>query len=149
MWQQGTGWSRRDGRCLRRRWRQQGLVISLSYLDCWGGWQCWHHHHHHPNTTTSRSCWTTSNNSSSYGSYRSVRGVTGKERGGVVKASCCCCLGGVRKWACPQCSTVRGSMNGCDTQIRQAHTGKVLLCGLCGFSTYNLDSLSRHEKEHN
>ena len=57
--------------------------------------------------------------------------------------------GGVRKWACPQCSTVRGLKNGCDAHIRQAHTGKVLLCGLCGFSTYNLDSLSRHEKEHN
>ena len=58
-------------------------------------------------------------------------------------------VGGVRKWACPQCSTVRGSKNGCHAHIRQAHTGKVLLCGLCGFSTYNLDSLSRHEKEHN
>ena len=44
-------------------------------------------------------------------------------------------VGGVRKWACPQCSTVRGSKNGCNAHIRQAHTGKVLLCGLCGFST--------------
>ena len=56
---------------------------------------------------------------------------------------------GVKKWACPQCLTVRGLKNGCNTHIRQAHTGKVLLCGLCGFLTYNLDSLSRHEKEHN
>ena len=39
---------------------------------------------------------------------------------------------GVRKWACPQCSTVRGSKNGCDTHIRQAHTGKVQGCHSTG-----------------
>ena len=77
-----------------------------------------------------------------------VSGVSPVKRVGIIRTSCCYCWG-VRKWACPQCSTVRGSKNGCDTHIRQAHIGKVLLCGLCGFSTYNLDSLSRHEKEHN
>ena len=58
-------------------------------------------------------------------------------------------VGGVRNWACPMCNTVRGSRNGCDAHIRQTHTGKVLLCALCSFSTYNLDSLQRHAKTHN
>ena len=58
-------------------------------------------------------------------------------------------VGGSRHWACPRCSTIRGSRNGCDAHIRQAHTGKVLVCGLCSFSTYNLDSLQRHSKTHN
>ena len=58
-------------------------------------------------------------------------------------------VGGVRNWACPRCNTIRGSKNGCDAHIRQAHTGKVLLCALCSFSTYNLDSLQRHAKTHN
>ena len=58
-------------------------------------------------------------------------------------------VGGVRSWACPQCNTIRGSKNGCDAHIRQAHTGKALVCALCRFSTYNMDSLQRHEKEHN
>ena len=58
-------------------------------------------------------------------------------------------VGGVRNWACPQCNTIRGSKNGCDAHIQQAHTGKVLLCALCSFSTYNLDLLQRHAKTHN
>ena len=57
-------------------------------------------------------------------------------------------IGGNRSWACPQCNTVRGSKNGCDAHIKQAHTGKALVCAFCSFSTYNLDSLQRHEKEH-
>ena len=55
---------------------------------------------------------------------------------------------GHRNWACPQCNTVQGSHNGCDALIRQAHTGKALVCSFCSFSTYNMDSLTRHEKEH-
>ena len=34
-----------------------------------------------------------------------------------------------------------------DAHIRSTHTKKALLCS-CHFSTYNLDSLQRHEKEH-
>ena len=56
--------------------------------------------------------------------------------------------GGVRKWACPQCNTIRGSQNGCDAHIRQAHTGKALVYAFCSFSSYNLDSMQRHKKEH-
>ena len=58
-------------------------------------------------------------------------------------------VGGSRPWACPQCNTFRESKNGCDTHIRQVHTRKALVCALCSFSTYNMDSLQRHEKEHN
>ena len=58
-------------------------------------------------------------------------------------------VGGSHSWACPQCNMVRGSKNGCDTHIRQVHTGKALVCALCSFSTYNMDSLQRHKKEHN
>ena len=57
-------------------------------------------------------------------------------------------MGGSRNWDCPQCNTVRGSKNGCDAHIRQVHTGKALVCAFCSFSSYNLDSLQRHEKEH-
>ena len=62
-----------------------------------------------------------------------VSGVSPVKKEGVSSEPVVVVAGGVRKWACPQCSTVRGSKNGCDTHIRQAHTGKVLLCGLCGF----------------
>ena len=57
-------------------------------------------------------------------------------------------ISGHRNWACPQCNTVRGSHNGCDAHIRQAHTGKALVCPFCSFSTYNMDLLTRHKKEH-
>ena len=57
-------------------------------------------------------------------------------------------ISGHRSWACPQCNTVQGSRNGCDAHIRQAHTGKALVCSFCSFSTYNMDSLMRYEKEH-
>ena len=58
-------------------------------------------------------------------------------------------VGGTCSWACPQCNMVRELKNGCDAHIRQAHTGRALVCALCSFSTYNMDSLQRHEKEHN
>ena len=55
---------------------------------------------------------------------------------------------GHRNWTCPQCNTVWDSRNGCDAHIRQPHTGKALVCSFCSFSTYNMDSLMRHKKEH-
>ena len=57
-------------------------------------------------------------------------------------------IGGVRKLACPQCNTIQGSRNRCDAHIRQAHTGKALVCAFSSFSSYNLDSMQRHKKEH-
>ena len=56
---------------------------------------------------------------------------------------------GKRKWSCPQCGFVKGSKNGCDAHIRETHSKKALLCALCSFSTFNMDSLNRHVKEHN
>ena len=35
-----------------------------------------------------------------------------------------------------------------DSHIHAVHTKKALVCSFCGFSTYNMDSLQRHEKEH-
>ena len=56
-------------------------------------------------------------------------------------------VGGIRQWTFPQCSTVWGSHNSCDAHIRQTHTGKAFVCAFCSFSSYNLDSMQRHEKE--
>ena len=39
------------------------------------------------------------------------------------------------------------SKYGKDAHIRSLHTKKALLCTFCPFSTYNLDSLNRHEWE--
>ena len=52
------------------------------------------------------------------------------------------------KYSCPQCDKVITSKNGCDAHIRQVHSGKALVCSFCRFSTYNLDSLNRHAREH-
>ena len=49
----------------------------------------------------------------------------------------------------PECDFVMGLKNGCDAHIRATHTGKALLCALCSFSSYNMDSLNRHAKKHN
>ena len=78
--------------------------------------------------------------------YFTASGITSEGEGWASK-----CFGwrGVRNWACPRCNTIRGSKNSCDAHIRQAHTGKVLACALCSFSTYNLYSLQRHAKTHN
>ena len=54
-----------------------------------------------------------------------------------------------RKWACPQCNFVIISQRGCYGHIREKHTGKTYVCSMCNFSSYNLDSLHKHEREHN
>ena len=53
------------------------------------------------------------------------------------------------KYSCPQCNMIVTSKNGCDAHIRAKHTGKALRCAYCSFSTYNMDSLNRHLREHN
>ena len=35
-----------------------------------------------------------------------------------------------------------------DSHIRAVHTKKAFLCSYCDFTTYNLDSMQRHEKSH-
>ena len=52
------------------------------------------------------------------------------------------------KYKCPQCEVVKVSKRGLDSHIRQVHTLKAFVCCFCEFTTYNLDSLQRHEKVH-
>ena len=52
------------------------------------------------------------------------------------------------KYKCPQCKVVKVSKRGLDSHIRQVHTLKAFVCCFCNFTTYNLDSLQRHEKVH-
>ena len=54
----------------------------------------------------------------------------------------------VYKYKCPQCEVVKVSKRGLDSHIRQVHTLKAFMCCFCEFTTYNLDSLHRHEKVH-
>ena len=52
-------------------------------------------------------------------------------------------------YRCPNCDiTPKKSRMGMDSHIRSVHTKKPLLCSFCQFTTYNLDSFARHEKEH-
>ena len=52
------------------------------------------------------------------------------------------------KYKCPQCEHIKSSKRGLDSHIRQVHTLKPFVCCLCDFTTYNLDSMQRHEKVH-
>ena len=52
------------------------------------------------------------------------------------------------RYRCPQCDHIRGTRRGMDSHIRSTHTLTPFLCSFCDFSTYNLDSLHRHEKTH-
>ena len=52
------------------------------------------------------------------------------------------------KYKCPQCDHVKISKRGMDSHIRQVHTLKPFVCSLCDFTSYNLDSMQRHEKVH-
>ena len=51
-------------------------------------------------------------------------------------------------YGCPQCDVVKGTRRGMDIHIRQVHTLRAFVCCYCEFSTYNMDSLQRHEKVH-
>ena len=63
--------------------------------------------------------------------------VEGKEGGKVMY-----------KYGCPMCTIpIMRSKRGMDAHIRQFHTFKPYLCSYCDFTTYNLDSLNRHEKK--
>ena len=54
------------------------------------------------------------------------------------------------EYRCGNCDIApKKSKSGMDAHIRSVHTKKALLCSFCAFSTYNLDSLNRHMKEHN
>ena len=52
-------------------------------------------------------------------------------------------------YRCGNCDIApKKSRAGMDSHIRAVHTKKALRCSFCAFSTYNFDSLQRHEKEH-
>ena len=52
-------------------------------------------------------------------------------------------------YRCPNCDiTPKKSRMGMDSHIRSVHTKKPLLCSFCAFTSYNMDSMTRHEKEH-
>ena len=54
-----------------------------------------------------------------------------------------------KMYKCGNCDiTPTRSRMGMDSHIRAVHTKKALVCSFCAFSTYNMDSLQRHEKEH-
>ena len=51
------------------------------------------------------------------------------------------------QFKCPNCEVPpKATRRAMDAHIRSEHTKEVLFCYLCPFSTYNLDSLQRHEK---
>ena len=53
------------------------------------------------------------------------------------------------EFRCGNCNIPpRATRHAMDAHIRGTPTKKALLCSFCHFSTYNLDSLQRHEKEH-
>ena len=57
--------------------------------------------------------------------------------------------GKTKMYKCGNCDiTPTRSRMGMDSHIRSVHTKKALVCSFCAFSTYNMDSLQRHEKEH-
>ena len=57
--------------------------------------------------------------------------------------------GKTKMYKCGNCDiTPTRSRMGMDSHIRAVHTKKALVCSFCPFSTYSMDSLQRHEKEH-
>ena len=51
-------------------------------------------------------------------------------------------------YKCGNCDILPKTKRAMDAHICSAHTKKTLLCSFCHFTTYNMDSLQRHEKEH-
>ena len=51
-------------------------------------------------------------------------------------------------YKCGNCDIAPKTKRAIDAHICSVHTKKALLCSFCHFSTYNMDSLQRHEKEH-
>ena len=51
-------------------------------------------------------------------------------------------------YKCGNCNIAPRTKRAIDAHIHSVLTKKALLCSFCHFSTYNMDSLQRHEKEH-
>ena len=57
--------------------------------------------------------------------------------------------GKTKMYKCGNCDiTPTRSRMGMDSHIHAVHTKKALVCSFCAFSTYNMDSLQWHKKEH-
>ena len=57
--------------------------------------------------------------------------------------------GRTKMYKCGNCDiTPTCSRMGMDSHIHAVHTKKALVCSFCAFSTYNMDSLQQHKKEH-
>ena len=57
--------------------------------------------------------------------------------------------GKTKMYMCGNCDiTPTRSRMGMDSHIHAVHTKKALVCSFYSFSTYNMDSLQQHEKEH-
>ena len=56
--------------------------------------------------------------------------------------------GKTKMYKCGNCDIPPKTKRAMDAHIRSAHTKKALLYSFCHFTTYNMDSLQRHEKEH-
>ena len=57
--------------------------------------------------------------------------------------------GRTKMYKCGNCDiTPTCSRMGMDSHIHAVHTKKALVCSFCAFSTYNMDSLQKHKKEH-
>ena len=50
-------------------------------------------------------------------------------------------------YKCGNCDIAPRTKCAIDVHIHSVQTKKALLCSFCHFSTYNMDSLQRHEKE--
>ena len=51
------------------------------------------------------------------------------------------------QYKCRNCDIApRATKHAMDAHIHSVHTKKALLCSFCHFSTYNMDSLQRHEE---
>ena len=56
--------------------------------------------------------------------------------------------GGKYEYKCGNCDyPPMKSKRGMDAHIRSVHIKTALLCTFCPFSTYNIDSLNRHERD--
>ena len=76
--------------------------------------------------------------------------TTATTSSGIIEKPIHISVGGKTKmYKCGNCDiTPTRSRMGMDSHIRAVHTKKALVCSFCPFSTYNMDSLQRHEKEH-
>ena len=72
-----------------------------------------------------------------------------QEREEINKTPIMIKLGGHKyQFKCGNCDIApKATSHAMDAHIRSVHTKEALVCYICPFTTYNLDSLQRHEKQ--